>query len=68
VGVALGLLYLTPIVATLVSDPDWRRRGSPMTAGLAVQVAVDVAARPIAPWPGRAVLAAWAVPPQWPVA
>jgi ABC-2 type transport system permease protein len=62
VGVVLGLLYLTPIVAALVSDPDWRellRKLSPMTAGLAVQATVDVAQQPIGPWQGLGVLAAW---------
>ncbi len=63
VGLVLGLLYLTPIVSTLVSDPTWHdrlRKLSPMTAGLAVQSTVDVEAEPIAPWPGLGVLALWA--------
>jgi ABC-2 type transport system permease protein len=63
VGLVLGLLYLTPIVSTLVSDPTWHdrlRKLSPMTAGLAVQSTVDVEAEPIAPWPGLGVLAVWA--------
>lgn len=40
IGVVLGLLYLFPVVAAVVSDPDWLRRLqriSPMTAGLAVR-------------------------------
>ena len=63
-GLVLGLLYLTPIITTLVADPDWydrMRALSPMTAGLAVQSTVDVAAEPIAPWSGLGVLALWAV-------
>jgi ABC-2 type transport system permease protein len=63
VGLVLGLLYLTPIVTTLVSDPTWHdrlRKLSPMTAGLAIQSTVDVEAEPIAPWPGLGVLAVWA--------
>jgi len=63
IGVVLGLLYLFPIVAALVSDPDWFRRLqqiAPMTAGLAVQATVDVASQPLAPWAGLGVLAAWA--------
>ncbi|HEX6360948.1 ABC transporter permease subunit [Actinophytocola sp.] len=63
IGVVLGLLYLTPIVTTLVSDPDWHdrlRRLSPMTAGLAVQSTVDVVAQPVGPWEGLGVLAGWA--------
>lgn len=61
VGLVLGLLYLTPIVATLVSDPTWHdrlRELSPMTAGLAIQATVDT--EPIGPWPGLGVLALWA--------
>ncbi len=61
-GVILCLLYLTPIVVTLVSDPDWHdrlRKLSPMTAGLAVQATVDLAAQPIGPWEGLGVLAVW---------
>lgn len=63
-GLVLGLLYLTPIITTLVADPDWydrMRALSPMTAGLAIQATVDVAAEPIAPWSGLGVLALWAV-------
>jgi len=63
VGLVLGLLYLTPIITTLVSDPTWHdrlRTMSPMTAGLAIQSTVDLDAEPIAPWPGLGVLALWA--------
>lgn len=63
VGLVLGLLYLTPIVTTLVSDPTWHDRLlklSPMTAGLAIQSTVDVGSEPIAPWPGLGVPALWA--------
>jgi ABC-2 type transport system permease protein len=62
VGVVLGLLYLTPVVTTLVSDPDWHDRlekVSPMTAGLAVQATIDLDAQPIGPWQGLGVLALW---------
>lgn len=62
-GVVLALLYLFPIIAALVSDPDWYKRLqqlSPMTAGLAVQATVDLDSQPIAPWAGLGVLAAWA--------
>ena len=63
VGLVLGLLYLTPIITTLVSDPTWHdrlRKLSPMTAGLAIQSTVDVEAEPIAPWSGLGILALWA--------
>ena len=62
VGVVLGLLYLTPIVVTLISDPDWAnrlRKLSPMTSGLAVQATTHLSDQPIGPWQGLGVLAAW---------
>lgn len=64
VGLVLGLLYLTPIVAALVSDPDWHNRLlklSPMTAGLSVQATIHLDQQPIGPWEGIGVLALWAV-------
>jgi ABC-2 type transport system permease protein len=63
VGVVLALLYLTPLVTSLVSDPDWHDRLqkiSPMTAGLAVQATVNLDAESIGPWQGLGVLALWA--------
>ncbi|HEX3589032.1 MAG TPA: ABC transporter permease subunit [Pseudonocardiaceae bacterium] len=62
IGIVLGLVYLFPIVASVVADRDWYRhleQIGPMTAGLAVQVTVDVAHQPVAPWIGLGVLAAW---------
>jgi ABC-2 type transport system permease protein len=63
IGVVLGLLYLFPIIAQLVGDPDWQRhlrQIGPMTAGLAIQATTDLDSLPIGPWAGLAVLAAWA--------
>lgn len=63
VGVVLALLYLTPLVTSMVSDPDWYDRLqklSPMTAGLAVQATVHLDDQPIGPWQGLGVLALWA--------
>jgi ABC-2 type transport system permease protein len=63
IGIVLGLLYLFPIVAAVVGDPDWYRhlqQIGPMTAGLAIQDTVDLGTLPIAPWAGLGVLAAWA--------
>ncbi|TDV53551.1 ABC transporter permease [Actinophytocola oryzae] len=63
VGVVLSLLYLTPLVTALVSDPDWRDRLqklSPMTAGLSVQATTRLDQLPIGPWQGLGVLALWA--------
>jgi ABC-2 type transport system permease protein len=63
IGVVLGLLYLFPIVAAVVSDPDWFKRLqriSPMTAGLTVQATTDLGSLPISPWAGLGVLGLWA--------
>ena len=61
IGVVLGLLYVLPILAQVLSDP-WRRyvqQIAPMTAGLAIQATINLRSLPIAPWAGLAVLAAW---------
>ena len=61
-GIVLGLLYLPPLLAQLVSGP-WRRhiqQIAPMSAGLAIQATRDVRSLPISPWAGLGVLAAWA--------
>jgi ABC-2 type transport system permease protein len=63
IGVVLGLLFLAPIIAGVVSDPHWRNRierYAPMNAGLSIQATRDLAGMPIGPWEGLGVLAAWA--------
>jgi ABC-2 type transport system permease protein len=63
IGVVLGLLYLSPIVAQMVSDQDWQRhlqQVGPMTAGLAIQATTGLRDLPISPWAGLGVLTAWA--------
>jgi ABC-2 type transport system permease protein len=63
IGIVLGLLYLFPILAALVTDPSLRRhlqQLAPMTAGLAIQDTTNLRHLPIAPWAGLGVLAAWA--------
>jgi ABC-2 type transport system permease protein len=63
IGVVLGLLYLFPIVAAVISDADWKRhldQISPMTAGLYIQATTDLRSLPLTPWQGLGVLAAWA--------
>jgi ABC-2 type transport system permease protein len=63
IGTVLGLLYLFPIVASLVGNPGWHRhldQLSPMTAGLYIQATTNVNALPLTPWQGLGVLAAWA--------
>jgi ABC-2 type transport system permease protein len=63
IGIVLGLLYLFPIFAHLVTDPHLERRLEqigPMTAGLAIQATTNLRSLAIAPWAGLGVLAAWA--------
>jgi ABC-2 type transport system permease protein len=63
IGVVLGLLYLFPITAHVISDPDWQRRLwqiSPMNAGLAIQATTNLPSLPLSPWAGLGVLATWA--------
>jgi ABC-2 type transport system permease protein len=63
IGAVLGVLYLFPIIAHLISDPSLQRhleQIAPMTAGLAIQSTTNLHNLPIAPWTGLGVLAAWA--------
>jgi ABC-2 type transport system permease protein len=63
IGIVLGLLYLFPIIAQVVGDPNWQRRLheiAPMTAGLYIQATISVHSLPLTPWQGLGVLAAWA--------
>ncbi|MDX3520180.1 ABC transporter permease subunit [Streptomyces scabiei] len=63
IGIVLGLLYLFPVVAQVVDDPEWQRhlqQIAPMPAGLAVQATVRLNELPIGPWAGLGVLCAWA--------
>jgi ABC-2 type transport system permease protein len=63
IGTVLGLLYLFPIVVSVVSDPHWQRhleQIGPMNAGLAIQATTELARLPLSPWAGLGVLAAWA--------
>jgi ABC-2 type transport system permease protein len=60
-GIVLGLLYLPPLLAQLVSGP-WRRhiqQIAPMTAGLAIQATRNIRSLPISPWAGLGVLTTW---------
>ncbi|HEY3502734.1 MAG TPA: ABC transporter permease [Actinocatenispora sp.] len=62
IGTVLALLYLTPIVAGVVTDTRWQRhllQLAPMSAGLSVQATVGIHDLPIGPWPGLGVLAGW---------
>ena len=63
IGIVLGLLYLFPIVAGVVSDSHVQRhlqQIAPMTAGLDIQATTGLRSLPLSPWAGLGVLAAWA--------
>jgi ABC-2 type transport system permease protein len=63
IGVVLGLLYLFPILTSIVTDDAWRRhlnQISPSAAGLAIQDTIGLHDLPLRPWAGLGVLAAWA--------
>ncbi len=58
------LLYGFPLVASILSDPDWveaAQKASPTSAGLSIVATRNLEALPIAPWPGLGVAALWAV-------
>jgi ABC-2 type transport system permease protein len=62
-GISLGLLYLSPIIAAVVTNPTWHdrlERYLPMNAGLAIQATRNLASLAVSPWAGLGVLAAWA--------
>jgi ABC-2 type transport system permease protein len=61
-AMAIGLLYLLPLLAQVVSDPAWQRhleQIAPMTAGLSIQATTKLQSLPISPWAGLGVLAVW---------
>lgn len=63
VGAVLGLLYLFPILVTVVTNSTWKRhlrQLSPSEAGLAIQNTVNLHGLPLSPWAGLGVLGAWA--------
>jgi ABC-2 type transport system permease protein len=63
IGVVLGLLFLFPILADVVSNADWKRhlqQIAPMNAGLDIQATTGLHSLPLSPWAGLGVLAAWA--------
>jgi ABC-2 type transport system permease protein len=62
-GTVLGLLYLSPIIAAMLSDSvHWQHRVeryAPMSAGLAILNTKNLHSLPIGPWEGLGVLALW---------
>jgi ABC-2 type transport system permease protein len=62
-GAILTMLYLPPVAAQLLQNPNWQRhidQIAPTTAGLAIQATTHLHSQPISPWAGLGVLAAWA--------
>jgi ABC-2 type transport system permease protein len=62
IGVVLGLLYLFPILVTVIPDQDLARhieQVSPMTSGLYIEATTGISTLPLTPWQGLGVLAAW---------
>jgi ABC-2 type transport system permease protein len=62
IGTVLGLLYLFPIMTSVISSPHWQRhleQIGPMSAGLAIQATTNLTSLPLSPWTGLGVLAAW---------
>jgi ABC-2 type transport system permease protein len=64
IGLVLGLLYVFPVVTSVVSNQHWQRhleQSGPMTAGLYIQATTNLRSLPLTPWQGLGVLALWAV-------
>jgi ABC-2 type transport system permease protein len=63
IGIVLGLLYVFPVVTSVVGNQHWQRhleQIGPMTAGLYIQATVNLSSLPLTPWEGLGVLALWA--------
>ena len=62
IGLVLGLLYLFPLAAAVVSNPPLSRhlqQIGPLPAGLDAQATIGLSALPLAPWQGLGVVALW---------
>jgi ABC-2 type transport system permease protein len=62
IGLVLGLLYLFPIAASLVSDVTISRRLDqigPLPAGLDAQATTGLNSLPLTPWQGLGVVTLW---------
>jgi ABC-2 type transport system permease protein len=64
IGCALALLYVFPLVTSVVNDQHFKRRLEqiqPMGAGLQIQSTVHLHDMVLSPWAGLGVLAMWAL-------
>jgi ABC-2 type transport system permease protein len=62
IGLVLGLLYLFPIAAAVVSNPPLSRhldQIGPLSAGLDAQATIGLNNLPLTPWQGLGVVALW---------
>jgi ABC-2 type transport system permease protein len=62
IGLALGVLYLFPVAADVVSSPALARhldQIGPLPAGLDAQATIRVTGLPLTPWQGLGVVALW---------
>ena len=63
IGLVLGVLYLFPLAAAVVSNPPLARhlqQIGPLPAGLDAQATTGVSNLPLTPWQGLGVVALWA--------
>jgi ABC-2 type transport system permease protein len=63
IGFVLGLLYVFPVVTSVIGNQHWQRhleQIGPMTAGLDIQATAGLKSLPLTPWEGLGVLALWA--------
>jgi ABC-2 type transport system permease protein len=62
IGLVLGVLYLFPIAADVISNPPLARhldQIGPLPAGLDAQATIGINALPLTPWQGLGVTALW---------
>ena len=62
IGAVLALLFLFPILSSVITSPGLHRhleQLSPMTAGQYIQATTNLRSLPLTPWQGLGVLAAW---------
>ena len=63
IGLVLALLYVFPIVTSVMTNQHWQRhleQIGPMTAGLDIQTTTNLTSLSLTPWQGLGVVAAWA--------
>jgi ABC-2 type transport system permease protein len=62
IGLVLGVLYLFPLVADIISNPPLTRhlqQIGPLPAGLDAQATIGLKGLPLTPWQGLGVVALW---------